>query len=374
MAVFLLIFFLLLAAYGYLIDYYRRGWNAIPEYEPAAAPFLKVSVVVAVRNEEAHIGNLLHCLVNQNYPEDQYEIIIVDDHSMDGTKEKLAPFLDKIRYDELGNEAAGKKTAIARGIEISMGELVITTDADCVMGADWIRVVSSFSSEKNAAFVAAPVLMQSPRSFIGIFQALDFLTLQGITGASVYKRFHTMCNGANLAYSRTAFNEVRGFEGIDTIPSGDDMLLMHKIYLKHPEQVFYLKNKNAVVTTVAEKTWKDFFNQRIRWASKASYYDDKKIRVALWLTYLVNCCFLVLGVASVIHFSWFAFLFLFLVAKIIIEFPLVNAVALFFGRPAMMKYFVLLQPVHIIYIIVAGWMGKFGAYHWKSRLIQHKKQ
>lgn len=45
-----------------------------------------------------------------------------------------------------------------------------------------------------------------------------------------------MCNGANLAYERKAFNEVNGFAGVDHIASGDDMLLMHKIGKQYPER------------------------------------------------------------------------------------------------------------------------------------------
>ena len=110
-----------------------------------------------------------------------------------------------------------------------------------------------------------------------VFQAMDFMVLQGITGASVYKNTLSMCNGANLAYEKKAFFEVDGFEGIDQIASGDDMLLMHKITKNYPDKIQYLKSKEAIVQHKPMKTWKEFFNQRIRWASKATYYDDKRI-------------------------------------------------------------------------------------------------
>ncbi len=109
--------------------------------------------------------------------------------------------------------------------------------------------ITSFYQSTGAKFIAAPVKMMGDKTLLGVFQTLDFLTLQGITGASVYKRFHTMCNGANLAYPKETFIEVNGFEGIDNIPSGDDMLLMHKIFLRYPDKIFYLKNTTAIVTT-----------------------------------------------------------------------------------------------------------------------------
>ncbi len=149
--------------------------------------------------------------------------------------------------DERSDEqVAYKKLAIQTGIGISSGGLIVTTDADCLFHHDWLRTLAAFYEEKGAKFIAAPVRMGVPAhpdgSFVHpdpgmltIFQTLDFITLQGITGASVYKRFHSMCNGANLAYEKSAFFEVGGFRGIDAIPSGDDMLLMHKIYNKYPD-------------------------------------------------------------------------------------------------------------------------------------------
>ena len=102
--------------------------------------------------------------------------------------------------------------------------------------------------------------MKDKGNLLTIFQSIDFLTLQGITGASVQRRFHSMCNGANLAYERDAFFEVKGFEGIDSIPTGDDMLLMHKIYLQHPEKVFYLKSPAVIVETEPALSWAAFFS------------------------------------------------------------------------------------------------------------------
>jgi cellulose synthase/poly-beta-1,6-N-acetylglucosamine synthase-like glycosyltransferase len=112
---------------------------------------------------------------------------------------------------------------------------------------------------------------------------MDFMTLQGITGASVQKNILSMCNGANLAYEKEIFTRVNGFAGIDHIASGDDMLLMHKIWKQNPGKVHYLKSPDAIVTTQPMKTWNDFFDQRIRWASKATKYDDQRIIAVLFL-------------------------------------------------------------------------------------------
>ena len=133
-----------------------------------------------------------------------------------------------------------------------------------------------------------------------------------------------------------------------------------------------MKNSEAIVTTTPESTWKSFFHQRIRWASKAVHYKDKKLFYVLALTYLVNVFFLVLAVAAIINFSWFWFFLLFTIAKILIEFPFVNSAALFFRQQRLMKYFPFLQPLHIVYVIISGWLGRFGSYEWKTRTIKNK--
>jgi cellulose synthase/poly-beta-1,6-N-acetylglucosamine synthase-like glycosyltransferase len=213
-----------------------------------------------------------------------------------------------------------------------------------------------------------------------MFQAVDFMTLQGITGASVHKKIHSMCNGANLAYTKKAFNEVGGFAGIDNIASGDDMLLMHKIYKQHPDKVMFLKSKDAIVQTVPVHSVKEFFNQRIRWASKADKYNDKRIFAVLLLVYLVNVLLLVLPVTalflniqySIINYqlsiwgSWLCMLLLKTMVELIFLYP----VAKFFGKQRLLWLFPLMQPFHIIYTVIAGWLGKFGSYSWKERKVK----
>lgn len=375
MAIFLFIFFLLLLIYSLLIDFYRRSWNQIPVFEAAGVTHVKVSVVIAVRNEEHNISQLLFRLSLQDYPRTLYEVIIVNDHSTDATWEKLNEYTEhglSTIFLQLPQGQSSKKKAIEMGINSAKGELIITSDADCIMPETWISCIASFYWQSGAKFISAPVLMEGGNSVKDIFQSLDFLALQGITGASVHKRFHTMCNGANLAYEKQSFLDVDGFQGIDEIPSGDDMLLMHKIFSRYPDKVFYLKSREAIVRTKPERSWRNFFNQRIRWASKAVHYKDKRIFYVLLLTYFVNIGFLVMIIASIIDSYWLSFLCLLLFAKILIEFPFVNAVAIFFDQQKLMRYFPFLQPLHILYTIFAGWLGRFGSYRWKSRTVKNK--
>lgn len=368
----LIITITLFVAYSILIIYYWQSWRSIPDYLLlATVPHTKISVIIPARNEEENIGKLLSALQQQTYPKDLFEIIVIDDNSTDKTTEEVQRFSGvKLLTLKETNINSYKKKAIETGIAQATGELIITTDADCMPGKEWVRMIASFKEENNSVFIAAPVVFENNSSLLQIFQALDFLVLQGITGAVVYKRSMTMCNGANLAYEKKIFDEVSGFSGINKIASGDDMLLMYKIWKKYPGQIHYLKSKEAIVSTQPMKTWREFFNQRIRWASKAKYYNDKKIFGVLLLVYLFNLSFLALLIAGFFNYNYWFYLLGLWIAKTIIELPFVYSIANFFNKRSLLKYFFFFQPLHILYTIFAGLLGQLGKYEWKGRKVK----
>jgi poly-beta-1,6-N-acetyl-D-glucosamine synthase len=358
--------------YAVLILFYRAGWGELEIFLPGEQdPELKISVIIAARNEEENIGKLLESISSQTYPKELFETIVVDDHSTDNTAGIASTFsfvkLIRLQFDNINSY---KKKAIESGIAAASGDLIVITDADCIVRADWLKTIAGFKESSNAVFIAAPVIIQTRPTLLQTFQSLDFMVLQGITAASVQKRIHNMCNGANLAYERKAFFEVNGFSGIDHIASGDDMLLMQKIADRFPGRTAYLLSKKAIVVTQPANTWKEFFNQRIRWASKATNYNDIKIFSALLLVYFFNCALLALLVAGFwMHYMWIGF-FGILFAKIIVELLFIYPVAKFYGQERILKLFPLYQPLHIVYTVIAGWLGTFGSFEWKGRRVK----
>ncbi|MCX6294005.1 MAG: glycosyltransferase, partial [Sphingobacteriales bacterium] len=284
---------LLFIGYFCLLIFYRNGWISIQQkkgVENHQNTF--VSIIVPARNEEDNISNLIHSIQNQTYPKSCFELIIIDDCSTDRTAEIVKKYSDSniklialSDYLDEKNINAYKKKAIEIGIKASIGTLIITTDADCTMGENWLQEIVHCFEINQPKMIVMPVQINYSNRFIEIFQSLDFMCLQGITGASVQKKFHGMCNGANLAYTKAVFEEVGGFSGIDHIASGDDLLLMHKIAKKYANEIMYLKSVEVIVKTIPANTVKAFFNQRIRWASKAEKYEDKRMLPVLMLVY-----------------------------------------------------------------------------------------
>jgi cellulose synthase/poly-beta-1,6-N-acetylglucosamine synthase-like glycosyltransferase len=367
---------ILLLAYALLILYYHRVWDKIPVSTPDAKEIspLTVSVIIPARNEAGCIGKCLDALSKQSYPASLTEIIVVNDFSTDETAARAKEHILKPIILDLSDYISGtlnsyKKKAIETGIRHTTGELIICTDADCHMGPEWIRILVTAHQNKNLQFIAAPVKIISNGSALAVFQILDFISLQGITGAAVSKSLYPMSNGANLAYTRKAYDAVGGFSGIDHIASGDDMLLMKKIQTAYPGQTGYIKDPLAIVSTGSSENIRAFLNQRIRWASKIAHYKHPATFFTLALVYLVNT-FLILFFLACFFYGHWRWLLILLAFKTISEYFFVSKVATFFQQQSLMKYFPLCQPFHILYTVIAGSFGSFGKYEWKNRIVK----
>lgn len=366
--------------YATILLFYRKWFLQLKPFSIPGAfrPLEKFSIIIPARNEEENIGACLHSILSQNYPPSLFEIIVVDDFSTDHTAsvvEKLQHQYTNLKLINLSRELEGKslnaykKKAIEIGIGNSTGDWIVTTDADCFVTKNWLSSFAAFIQQQQPVFVAAPVVFVNSGTILSTFQYIDFATMQGITAASVSVGFHSMCNGANLAYRKDAFYKVNGFAGIDTIASGDDMLLMNKIKLQFPSKIAFLFSKDAIVSTTPMPDWKSFFNQRIRWASKADKYKDKSIFGVLVLVYLYNLLLFAMPFFAFIQIKIFVYWLILIAAKTIVELLFITPVMRFFGQSFLWQ-FPLFQPLHIIYMVIAGWLGKFGNYQWKGRKVK----
>ncbi|MCX6204754.1 MAG: glycosyltransferase [Bacteroidetes bacterium] len=372
---------LLTILYSLLILLYRRWFLELPTFQVKAdlAPITRFSVIIPARNEAENIVRFLPSILEQHYPMELFDVTVINDHSTDDTAQQIKQLQTKYSNlqllelsEHLDDSAinAYKKKAIEIAIVKSKGDWIVTTDADCLANPEWLMQYDAYIQQEQPVFIAAPVMFFNTGSFISLFQVLDFLSLQGITAAAVSAGSHAMCNGANLAYQKKAFYDVGQFKGIDHIASGDDMLLMQKIKQQFPGKLGYLFNSDATIQTTAMTDWKSFLNQRIRWASKATNYQDKSIFAVLLLVYLFNAMLLILaGLAFFVADGWTQLLWL-IAIKTMVELSFMLPVARFFGLTNTLKWFPIMQPFHIVYTVIAGWLGKFGSYQWKGRTLQ----
>ncbi len=367
-------------AYCVLIGIYHYWFLQLKKYVPAQKQSARTffSIIIPARNEAMFIKDCLTRIKAQNYPAHLFEVIVVNDHSSDDTgpivemMQSSFPSLQLINLSDhvTGNINAYKKRAIEIAVAETKGEWIVTTDADCEVLPNWLLNFDQFIQEKDPVFVAAPVMFSYTPTWLGLFQLLDFMSLQGITASAVAAGFHSMCNGANLAYSKKVFYAVGQFKGIDQLASGDDMFLMYKIKKQFPGKLGFLFSDEMIVRTAPMPDWKSFFNQRIRWASKADSYSERTIFWVLVLVYIFNAGLLLGLITGIFVDGIYPGILFILLLKTIVEIIFLFPVAHFFKLRSTLWVFPLMQPFHIFYTVVAGWLGKFGTYQWKGRRVQ----
>ncbi|TKC07408.1 glycosyltransferase family 2 protein [Pedobacter frigoris] len=361
--------------YVVVVIAFIRGWHKLSNFKPSGTPGkTNVTVIVAARNEESVIEKTIKDLIAQNYNRDLTEIIFIDDHSTDNTAEIIERYeIDGVKLIKLNEDKAlnsYKKKAIQTAIGQSQGKLIITTDADCRMGVNWLSTIVNFYEEKGYKMISSPVAYFEEKSFFERAQSLEFLYLIGLGASTIGNNKPSTCNGANLAYEKEAFYEVGGFKGIDDLASGDDELLLHKMAAHYEQRIGFLKHADAVVYTHAKPTLSAFIQQRKRWASKSTRYKNKSIIVLGVCIWLFNLSILLnIGIGLFIGFYLKLALFQ-LLTKIIVEFLFLLDVTSFAKRRKLLVMLPALNLLHILYIVYIGIAGNSGKYNWKDRMVK----
>lgn len=355
--------------YTVLILFFTAGWGRKHNtLKPLTENSTFISVVVAARNEEKQIPLLLDALKTQTFK--NFEVIVVDDHSTDNTAKIVSESsVIDIKLIPMPDHQYGKKAAVATAILQAKGELIVTTDADCVPGRKWLKAIVDFYESENADFIIGPVKHSGKRTILQKLFSLDFLSLQasGAGAAEMKKPF--LCNGANMALKKTLWQSVSQTL-TNPFASGDDVFLLHSAIKNNPAaKIRFLLSENSIVTTPAPASVSGFFSQRIRWASKAKGYKNSMAGITSIFVFLMNFCLFVLFVGSFFSvplFYYFSALFL---LKVVIDLPLLSYSAAFFKERKLMLYYIPLQILYFTYTTFIAICSLFGSYKWKDRKI-----
>jgi len=308
-----------------------------------------VSVIVACRNEELNIPLLLNDIACQDYPYELFEVLVVDDNSDDRTSEIVPKDSSGLDLKLISNNGRGKKEAIRTGVLNSSAELIITTDADCRMGKSWLRTIVSYYETSSIDMIICPVMTTSGKGFAGKFQELEFLGLQGITAGTALAGNPTMCNGANMAFSKASYLKNPGNLHFE-INSGDDIFLLHSIKKQSGSEIAWLEANDAIVRTDPEKGLNSFMKQRKRWISKSTSYNDYfTIQLAL-VTFVTIAAQGILMFASMANHSLALSFLLVFTLKSIPDWLLIHSTAVRYNRKAVLAWFLPAQLVYPIYV------------------------
>ncbi len=367
--------------YSVLIIFCITGWYKLKTYKRSNSSEFstKVSVVIPARNEQENIENCLNDIARQNFPGELFEIIVVDDNSTDSTVERIEKFIEVNKEINAtliklkNNNAGGKKAAITIAIEHSRGDLIVTTDADCRMGSNWLSAIVSYYEHKKPEMIVAPVCLHNPEypeTFFEKLQTLEFIGLIAATGAAIEHKCPIMCNGANLAYQKNAFKTVKGFNDFNSLASGDDMHLMLKIKKTFPGGVKFIKSLDAVVYTKPKSSLPEFVSQRRRWTSKTLTYNDFIVSAVATIVYIFNISILA-SLILVFFLPGVRSLFILIFgAKCIIDFLFLFLTTSFFKRRDLMWLYIPGQIFNVFYVSFIGITGALGKYRWKDRVVK----
>lgn len=361
------IFFLIL--YILIIASCWHHWNACPVYTPTGHDqVIKISVIVAFRNEIANLPACIRSLKSQTYSRDCFEVILADDHSEDGSSEYAADCCrqdDCFRYCNPTAEGNGKKDALIRGVQMASYDLIVLTDADCIMGERWLATIAGFYTRHKPEMIIGLVDIDVEKGFFSRFQELEYVSLTGTGAGAAAMGRPLFCSGANLSFSKACFDAFHD-PLYKNVISGDDTFFMLLLKKDNNNQIMLLKSPSAVVVTKGERSLTGFINQRFRWTSKSRYYRDKDVLFTAIVVFMINIMLLASLVMLVTGLNYWLFPVL-LIVKTFLDYSFIKTILKFFERKTSPGSFIIYEIIYMIYVLIVVVPGLFFKFRWKGR-------
>lgn len=369
----LYIFSFVIVAYGTFTTLALIGTGKLRRQVPTLPhlpdPF--ISIVISARNEEEQIERCLEQFARQSYPASQFELILADDASEDATFSKARAFLANSGIDHQlirQTEHKGKKHNLALAISKARGSVIVTSDADVVFRySTWLSTIARYFKAFQPEMLVMPVDFEPDGKLLSAFQIVENAALTGITAGYTGLQKPFMCNGANLAFRKSAFEAAGGYASHQHIASGDDVFLLEDLKKNNPRGIHYLFSRELIARTLPQESLKDLLRQRLRWASKTRHNPSALNLFAGLIIMLANLLFLALVVA-IIRKSWIIpYLSIFVAAKFVFDFLLLFLASDFLGRVRYLVWFLPFECVYWIYAFTIGISSFFIKPTWKGK-------
>lgn len=365
--VYLIVF--LVCGYFILLLLLLVGWRRVRAVQPVEYAPVLVSVIVPFRNEALCIKDLVEDLKHQQYP--NFEVLMVDDHSSDESVaivKRCTTGYDNFMV--LSSVENGKKQAISFGVQHAKGSVIITTDADCRLTPHWLSCMVRPFGDASVKMVSGGVTIIEDNTFFSQLQALEFVSLIGTGAAMIGLQRPVLCNGANLAFRKEAFEKVRGYEGNVHIASGDDEFLMRKIDAAYKHSIRFVNMEDAVVRTKATPSPTIFFQQRLRWAGKWRHNSSLiAMLLALYVLFLQLSLIVTMGMLFSGDDKLIAIAAVILFCRAALEFVFLKQVCTFLKLRWRWNVFFVLQLAYPFYVVITGLFAQGLTTEWKGRRV-----
>ena len=318
----LYIVLLIVAIYMFSLLIYIIG-NLISKSNSSLKKNPPVSVIVAVKNGEKSLPNILCDLENQNY-KGLCEFIIVDDQSTDNSKniiKALEQKNEKFKYTSSVNgedKLFFKKKALDAGIKIASHEILIFTDVDCRLKSAWIESMANCFNQ-NIDYVIGYSEILKPYNLVSWFQKIDLFMMMIAGRATCNLNIPFACTGQNQAYKKSLYQKI-GFLNIRSI-QGDDTLFM-QLCLKEKIKIIFNDNTDSFIESRIETNMLSFIKQRIRWAADAKmmWLYSKKYFLIFLSTFITNLLLLLTPFILIIDKNLMKYILIIFAIKFILEF------------------------------------------------------
>lgn len=215
-----------------------------------------VSVIVPVLNAGSYINNCVTSLINQDFPKDQYEIIIVDNGSKDDTIDRLRKYGKSVTT--IYENRKGSYIARNTGINISKGEIIVFTDSDCIADTNWLKELNTKFVSKDIGCVVGCIKPYSGKSLVEIYSRnKDILSQQTVLDS----RYLPYGQTANVAFRREVFSKIGNFD--ERLISGGDADISWRMQIKTDYKLVY--NPESIIEHRHRATFKGLFKQQFRY-------------------------------------------------------------------------------------------------------------
>jgi cellulose synthase/poly-beta-1,6-N-acetylglucosamine synthase-like glycosyltransferase len=341
-------------------------WKSIPESDKSEVEeVVGITVLIPFRNERQNLDNILMSLQNQDYPKDHFEVLFINDHSEDGSREFLDTAINQsqFRVVDLPVGVIGKKSATTMGVELAKYSSIVCSDGDCRLGPNWLKSYAGAFRDETVRMVVGPVRMGGLDLFSKI-QSMEFAAMIAFGGVLIYRGLMGTCNGANMGFRKAAFQEVNGYVGNHDIPTGDDEFLLQKIHTRFKGGIKFIKSREVVVDTYPKSTLKAFVSQRIRWTSKWRFHQSLRFKMLGVLTFFDFMS----AIALLILLLWFPIYSIgLLLLRWCAEWFFLYGVCRFLDIELRVDRLMLLAFIYPFYAVFLGLASIFGHYSWKGR-------
>ncbi|MBN2413844.1 glycosyltransferase [candidate division KSB1 bacterium] len=238
-----------------------------------------ITIIVIARDEEKNIADCMNALLNQDFPKQKIQILIIDDDSRDNTYNIASsiasenPLVRVIKNTRSTNWKSRKKEALHQALHQAAGEFLFLTDADCRPGKSWIKdTLAEF--DNTTGLVAGFSPQQSTGSSIwNGFLFADSLSAAFASAATIGLKRGVTCTGRNLAIRTQAVKDIGGYQYLPDSVSGDDDFILFQI-TRHPNwNVRYSFHKSTHVPAFGPENFSEFLRQKKRHISAGRYFD-----------------------------------------------------------------------------------------------------